>query len=151
MANSSQPLLQGIPGDVIRITTNPWTEPFWKAAAQGRFIAQCCVSCSAFRMPPAPFCPNCQATQMQWETLSGRGELYSYTVCYKSPFPDRAPELIYAPAVVEFPQAGRIRLVGNLVDIAREDIRIGMPVQLRWNPTSDGYAVPWFCAAPAAE
>jgi uncharacterized OB-fold protein len=137
-------LLQGVPGDHIRITTNPWTEPYWQAAREGRLIAQRCKSCGAFRMPPGPFCPECQSHESEWVELSGRGELFSYTICYRSPFPGKVADFTYAPAVIELPDAGNVRLIGDLVNIAREDIKIGMPVEVIWNPTGDGWAVPWF-------
>ena len=137
-------ILRGVPGEAIRISTNSWTEPYWKAAFEGKLIVQKCMSCSTFRMPPGPFCPSCQSRESTWVTLAGKGELFSYTVCTKSPFPGKIPDFLHAPAVITLPDAGRIKLVGNLVEMSREEIRIGMTVDVVWNPTSDGRAVPWF-------
>ena len=51
-----------LPGHNIKITTNPDTEPFWEAAKAHRLTACQCGDCGQYRMPPSPYCPNCQST-----------------------------------------------------------------------------------------
>ena len=40
------------------------TEPFWKAAAEHRLVAQCCDACGRLRHYPRPMCPVCHAMQL---------------------------------------------------------------------------------------
>src|SRR5690606_8390094 len=74
-----------LPAEAVRITTNSDTEPFWQHAKEGRLVALQCGACGHFRMPPTPFCPECQSTEKNWKELSGRGSVYSYAVIHGFP------------------------------------------------------------------
>lgn len=141
----TQSISRALPGDHVHITTDPWTEPFWQAAKEGRLVAAQCGECQTFRMPPTPFCPNCQSQNTQWPQLTGRGTVYSYAVCKRSPFPG-VEDFVYIPAVIELDDATGIRLVSNLVDIDPTVVRIGMAVTVDWNPIAEGWQQPIFRA-----
>ena len=132
-----------IPGDHIRITTDPSTEPFWLAAKEHRLTACQCGDCGHFRMPPSPFCPECQSRNVKWPDLPGTGTVFSFAVCNRSPFPD-LPDFVYVPAVVDLDGAPGARLVTNLVGVNAEDVTIGMKVQVDWNPIQDEWVLPIF-------
>jgi uncharacterized OB-fold protein len=135
---------QIIPGEFIKIATNVWTEPFWQAAKEGRLVGCKCAKCGQFRMPPSPFCPNCQSQEIDWTPLSGRGVVYSFSVCHRSPFPGMTPEFTYVPAIVELPDAPGTRLCSNIVDVDSDDVHIGMDVEILWGDAQDGWKVPIF-------
>lgn len=139
-------LTQAVPGDHIRITTDPWTEPFWQAAKDERLTAPRCGECGTFRMPPTPFCPACQGQNTQWPTLSGSGTIYSFALCHKSPFSD-VSDFTYAPVIVELDDAPGIRLVSNLVGADPAAIHIGMAVRVKWNLILGGWKLPLFVPA----
>lgn len=141
----SQHLSRALPGEHVYITTDPWTEPFWLAAREGRLVAAQCGDCSHFRMPPTPFCPHCQSQNTQWPTLAGTATVYSFAVCNRSPFPG-VEDFIYVPIVVELDDAPGIRLVSNLVGIDPEQVKIGMRVTVEWNPINDDWRQPVFRA-----
>ncbi|HEX8594979.1 MAG TPA: OB-fold domain-containing protein [Pseudomonas sp.] len=141
----TQSISRALPGDHVHITTDPWTEPFWQAAKERRLVAAQCGECQIFRMPPTPFCPNCQSQNTQWPQLTGRGTVYSYAVCNRSPFPG-VEDFVYIPAVIELDDAPGIRLVSNLVDINPRAVSIGMAVTVDWNPITEGWQQPIFRA-----
>lgn len=132
-----------IPGDHIKITTDPSTEPFWQAAKEHRLTACQCADCGHFRMPPTPFCPECQSTHRSWPELPGTGTVFSFAICNRSPFPD-LPDFVYVPVVVDLDGAPGARLVSNLVGMNAEDVTIGMKVQVDWNPIQDEWVLPIF-------
>jgi uncharacterized OB-fold protein len=132
-----------IPGDHIRIATNPVTEPFWQAMKEDRLDVPRCADCGRFRMPPTAFCPQCQSQAVDWTTLSGRGVVYSFAIVNRSPFPDVA-DFTYVPAVVDLPDAPGARLVTDIVDVDVDDVHIGMEVQVDFHPITDGWKVPIF-------
>lgn len=140
--------LKPVPGEFIKISTNTWTEPFWKAGQQDKLVVCQCAKCKTQRIPPTPFCPNCQSQEVEWPELSGRGKVYSYSICHRSPYPGLAPDATYAPVIVELDDAPGIRLISNVIDCTVEEVKIGMPVQVLWNPIQDGWKVPIF--RPAA-
>lgn len=132
-----------VPGEHIRITTDPWTETFWQAAKAHRLTAAQCADCGHFRMPPSPFCPQCQSQNTRWPDLPGTGTVYSFAICTRSPFPD-VPDFVYVPVVVDLDGAPGARLVSNLVGVLAEDVRIGDRVRVDWNPIQDDWVLPIF-------
>ena len=69
-----------LPADSVRIEVDTFTEPFWRAAQEGRLVAPQCATCETFRMPPTPFCPSCSSQDIDWIELSGTGTIFSFTV-----------------------------------------------------------------------
>jgi uncharacterized protein len=135
-----------LPPESIRITTDPWTDPFWQAAKEDRLTACKCASCGTFRHPPSPFCPQCQSQAVEWPTLSGRGSVFSYSVVRGFP---GLPEITMVPVVVEFDDAPGVHLVSNLVDIDPADVAIGMAIDVDFITITDGWKLPVFHAARA--
>ncbi|MET4132873.1 putative OB-fold protein [Porphyrobacter sp. MBR-155] len=142
----SEPIQYGpaklLPGDQIRITTNPNTEPFWETAKEHRLTACQCASCGHFRMPPSPFCPECSSTDVNWPTLPGTGTVYSFAVCNKNPA--TGEDYIYVPVVVDIDGAPGTRLNANVTGCNAEDVHIGMKVAVEWTDIQDGWVLPNF-------
>ena len=132
-----------IPGQHIKINTDPCTEPFWQKAKAGILTAAQCGACGHFRMPPTPYCPKCRSQDTRWPELSGAGTVYSYVVCHKAPFAG-IPDFTYIPVVVDLDGAPGARLVSNLFDIDPEEVTIGMKVQVAFNPIQDDWKLPIF-------
>jgi uncharacterized OB-fold protein len=61
--------------------------------------------------------------------VSGQGEVFTYTVNWH-PFNPAVPVPIVI-AMVELPEGG-VRFTTNIVDCAPADVRIGMPVEVRF-------------------
>jgi uncharacterized protein len=107
----------------------PDSDFFWRAAAQGRLVAQLCQSCGQIRHPPQPMCPHCRSFDWSERTLSGRGTIYSYTIHEHPPLPGM--QLPVHIALVEL--AEKIRMVGQLVDVpAGRHPRIGDQCTVRF-------------------
>lgn len=133
---------RALPGDQIAISTNPDTEPFWEAAKEHRLTACQCGNCGQFRMPPSPYCPNCQSTEKSWPDLPGTGTVFSFAICSKNPA--TGEDYVYVPVVVDLDGAPGARLVSNLGGIDADDVKIGLKVQVDWNPIKDGWVLPIF-------
>ena len=132
------------PPDLFKLATNAWTQPFWDAAAQHRLVVAQCRACGECRMPPTPFCPVCQSQHIDWKTLTGLGEVYTYTIVDRAILPGMADHLPYVPAVITLEGGGGVRLISNVVDVALAELAIGMPVQVVWDDLREGVAVPRF-------
>jgi uncharacterized protein len=133
-----------LPADKVRITTDPFTEPFWLAAKERRLVAPQCADCGTFRLPPTPFCPNCQSSNVNWPDLSGRAVIYSFSVVHGFP---GLPDVTLVPVVVDLPDAPGARLVSNLVDVDPADVHIGMELTVDFTPISDDWLLPVFRVA----
>ena len=130
-----------IPGEFVRIAVDTCTEPFWQAAKQHRLSVPQCGDCATFRMPPTPYCPNCQSQAVNWVELSGKATVYSFAVVHGFP---GIPDLTLVGAVLDLPDAPGARLVSNIVDVAPDDVRIGMSVSVDFSPIADGWLLPIF-------
>lgn len=148
-APANDTMARAIPGDHIAITTDSCTEPFWLAAKAHRLTACQCADCGHFRMPPSPYCPECQSRSVQWPTLPGTGTIFSFAICHKAPFPD-LEDFTYIPVVVDLHGAPGTRLVSDLVGIDPAAVHIGMQVEVAWHPIRDGWVLPIFVRADAA-
>ncbi len=116
--------------------------PFWEFCKQHDLRLQKCSDCGEFRYHPRPNCPNCRSAEFEWSPVSGRGTVYTYTICHGAVMPvfqDKAP---YNAVVVQLEEGPF--MLSNLLDIANEDIRIDMPVQIAWADIDDELTLPQF-------
>jgi uncharacterized OB-fold protein len=118
------------------------TLPFWQAAAEHRLVVQRCTACGRTRLPPAPLCPECRSAESDWQELSGRGEIYTYTIVHR-PIAAGQP-LPTVIAVIALEGSGGVRMISNVVGVAPEELEIGMPVELCWEDMSAELAIPRF-------
>jgi uncharacterized OB-fold protein len=132
------------PLQLFRLGKSQWTQPFWDAAASRRLVAPRCGSCGRFRLPPTPFCPHCQSQTLEWPELSGTGIIYSFTIVRRAILPEMEDSIPYAPAVIELPDAGGVRLVSNIVQSPIDSIHVGKPVTVEWQDGPDGIVLPLF-------
>jgi uncharacterized OB-fold protein len=134
---------RALPGEFISITTDTCTEPFWQAAKEQRLVAPRCGDCGTFRMPPRPYCPECQSQTVDWVQLPGTATVYSFAICTRGPYPG-TEDYLYIPAVLDLDDAPGARLVTNVIDVRADDVHIGMKVSVEWNPIKDGWVLPIF-------
>jgi uncharacterized OB-fold protein len=132
-----------MPAPLADATALPW----WRAAAQHRLVVQRCTSCQRTRLPPAPLCPQCRSVEADWQEISGRGAVYTYTVVHR-PIA-AAQELPFIIAVIALEASGGLRMISNLVGVEPQDLEIGMPVELVWEDMSEDLAIPRFRPAAA--
>ena len=85
-------------------------------------------------------CPRCHSVQRELVRLSGRGEIYSWIIPRHPP----AVGFAQAPIVALIQLEEGIRLVSNVVGVADGQVAIGMEVEVLFEPTVGGYAVPVF-------
>ena len=116
--------------------------PYWEAAKRQEFVMQRCDDCARLRFPPTTSCWSCLSPNTTWAALSGRGTVWSYILMHQLYYPAFADELPYSVAVIETEEG--VRLISNLVEVAREDIEIGMAVEVVFEDVTDEFALPKF-------
>ena len=108
-------------------------EFFWNGLKEEKLLIQQCAGCGHMQAPPDPMCPKCQGLEWRHVEASGKGTLYSYVVMHYPPVPPfEYPNPI---GLVELEEG--VRMVTNLVDVAREDIEIGMPLEVTFKKIDD--------------
>jgi uncharacterized OB-fold protein len=89
---------------------------------------------------PQPLCTRCQAETLEWVASSGRGTVYSYTIVHRAPRPAFA--VPYVVAIVELEEGWH--MLTNLVDVAPEAVRVGLPVEVTFRRMSEAITLPYF-------
>lgn len=102
---------------------------FWTSGEDGRLRFLRCQGCGYWLHPPLPRCPRCGGRDVAPEAVSGRAELYTYTVNHQSWDGSTEP---YAIALVTFPELDQdeLRLTTNIVGVPVDELQIGMPLQV---------------------
>jgi uncharacterized protein len=90
-------------------------------------LAEVCDACGSTIFPPRDVCPACAQEKQSWTSLSGRGEVYSYTTMFSAPaaFEAYAP---YTMALVKLAEGPMI--TAQLTDVDATEVFVGMPVEM---------------------
>lgn len=126
-------------------------EGYWEAAREGRFAIQRCSACRTWFHPPEVICTRCGCEKLSFETASGRGTIYSYSVMYDKRvrgFEHRVP---YVSIWVELEEQKLLIAIGNLLDVKPEDVKIGLPVEVVFEKLNDKVTLPQFRLAKGAK
>ena len=109
--------------------------PLWTGGADGELRILRCQDCGTWLHPPQPVCRECFSRDIAAEAVSGKGEVFSFTVNCKSWGPGL--EVPYIIAIVRLAEQDGLQLTTNLFGIAPEDVRIGMPVRVEFEKDED--------------
>ena len=124
--------------------TDRSTEEFWAAATGGRLLVKRCRTCGRAYFYPRPFCPRCWSEDVAWEEASGRGTVYTWSIVRRNDLPPFSERVPYVTAIVELDEGPRI--MTNIVDTAPADVRIGMAVEVTFQPLGEDLRYPVFRA-----
>jgi uncharacterized OB-fold protein len=124
----------------------PEAKPFWDAAAQQKLKIQRCKACRAWVWTPRPACVECGSENIEWNDLSGKGEVYSFTVIRQiagrgapQAFQKDIPYVVAWVNLDEGP-----RLISNIVDCPVETVTIGMKVAVTFEQATKDVWMPKF-------
>ena len=104
--------------------------PYWDGVRRHELRVQRCKQCGAFQWGPEWICHRCHSFDVGWEVVSGHGRIYSWERVWHPVHPalkERGPYLV---VLVELPDADNIRMIGNLLGDAHQDVRIGSEVEV---------------------
>lgn len=105
------------------------TQPYWDGLAGGELHIQRCRSCRRFQHFPAPVCSSCSSLDLDFEEVSGRGQIDSFVVIHHVTSPAFASLAPYPVAWVELAEQQHLRVFGNIVDCPIDQVRLGSPVE----------------------
>jgi uncharacterized OB-fold protein len=121
----------------------PLTAGYWLAAGQGRFVVQRCADCGKHRWPPKWACYACQSMKWKWDDIPGTGTVFSYTWADQRPEPDSP---LYNISVIELDgtEGEQVRLVTRVIGVDKDILRVGLAVDVVFEPFDDDVSVPLF-------
>jgi len=111
--------------------------PYWQGTRAGKLMVQRCGACRAWQWGPEWVCHQCHSFNMKWVEVAGRGHVYSWTRCWHPVHPALKGFGPYIVVLIELPEAGNIRMVGNLVGDPQQPVPIGAEVKALFEPHDD--------------
>lgn len=108
-----------------------------KGLEEDRLLVQRCNACKTWQWGPEWICHSCHSFDMGWEEVAPTGKIYSWERAWHPVHPALADHGPYIVVLVELPEAGNIRMVGNLLGDPKQDIVIGSDVEAVFEHHSD--------------
>jgi uncharacterized OB-fold protein len=107
----------------------PISAAYFDAAREHRLVIQKCPRDGLFFYPRTR-CPECLADDWSWETMSGRGVVYSLTVDRVGHDPAQRSRLPLIIAIVELDEGPR--LTTNIIGCAPDEVSVGADVEAQF-------------------
>ena len=102
---------------------------YWEATRAHRLVAQRCNQCETWQWGPEFICHQCHSDDLRYEAVEPRGRIYSWERSWYPVHPALQNGVPYIVVLVELPQAGNVRMVGNLLGDPRQEVQIGSDVE----------------------
>jgi uncharacterized OB-fold protein len=119
------------------------SQPFWDGLKEHRLLVQRCVAGGHLFLYPREFCPVCHTAELEWQPVSGRGRVHSFTVVHRAANPvfqqEKAP---YVFALIQLDE-GPI-LTSNVEGVEPDAVTIDMPVEVQFDDVTDEVTLPKF-------
>jgi uncharacterized OB-fold protein len=116
---------------------------FWAATKRHELVIQKCNNCKTFQWGPEFLCHKCRSFDVGWAKVSGRGRLYSWVRCWNPVHPALKEACPYIVAVIELPDGGNVRMVGNLLGDPMQNPPFDVAVEAVFEDHPDATLVQW--------
>lgn len=103
--------------------------PFWAGLREGRLLVQRCGGCGAWQFGPEWLCHRCHRFDPDWAEVAPHGRIYSWQRVWHPSHAALRGHGPYLVVLVELPEAGQVRMVGNLLGDPLQTVTIGAAVQ----------------------
>jgi uncharacterized protein len=123
---------------------NPLAKPYWDGCTRGELVIQRCRNsvCGKYVFYPRACCPHCHGGDLEWERISGKGVITSYTLVHRpqhEAFYEEAPVCFIAVRLDEGPI-----LYSQLLDTPANANLLAAPVRAVFREVAAGFYLPYF-------
>ena len=113
------------------------TAPYWQGTRAGVLRIQRCKACGNWQWGPEWICHECRSFDIEWAEVAGRGRIFSWERPFHPVHPALNGHGPYILVLVELPEAGLVRMVGNLLGDPLQEVTIGAEVEAVFEPHDD--------------
>ncbi len=103
--------------------------PYWEGTRNEALKVQRNPATGIYQWPPQWIAYDTQTFELEWVDVEAKGLIYSWTRAWHPVHPVLKEAGPYIIVVVELPDAGGIRMLGNLLGDPRQKIVIGTAVE----------------------
>jgi uncharacterized OB-fold protein len=82
------------------------------------------------------------SNRFEWLPISGRGQVYTAITVYQTPARGWEQDVPFNASIIELEEGPR--LWTNVIGCPPEDVQIGMPVVITYDPVTDDVTLPKF-------
>ena len=132
--------------------TQEYTRPLPKMRGfAGEFYNYCkkhelrfqrCTGCQTWRHVPRDMCAKCSSFDWEWAQSSGKGKLFSWTTAMQPMLPQFADLIPYSPVIIEMEEG--VRMLSWLTDVAPEELKLDLPVEVVFDDVTPEVTLPKF-------
>ncbi|MGA9322108.1 MAG: Zn-ribbon domain-containing OB-fold protein [Xanthobacteraceae bacterium] len=126
--------------DTLSILREPpkprsFSKAYWDATREKRLIVQYDKRSGKYQFFPRATSIYDGHRNLDWREVSGKGEIFSYTIAYRArpPFQGHEPFVIGLVTLDE-----QVNVMANIVHCDRDRLNIGLRVKPFWAPLSNG-------------
>ena len=115
---------------------------YWESARAHELQLQRCDNCSKLRFYPSLSCRYCGSLDFEWTPISGKGEVYTYSIVYRAPgasYSDLLPLVVAMITLDEGPS-----MMSNVIGVDPSEVKIGMRVRLAYEDVNEAWTLPVF-------
>jgi len=122
---------------VKRVAPKPrsFSRPFWEATREKKLLIQFSRGSGKYQFFPRATSIYSGRRDLEWREVSGRGEIFTYTVARRAREPFQGHEPFFIATVTL--DVG-VNVLANVVHCTLEEMRIGLPVVPFWAPLPNG-------------
>jgi uncharacterized OB-fold protein len=110
------------------------TAEYFAGAARGELVLPRCDACGQLVWYPERRCPACSGESFTWTPVSGRGQVFSWTVVRRAFLPAFEDMVPFVTALISLDEDPAVRIVSYLVDCEPEAVVADMPVEAVFRP-----------------
>ncbi len=118
-----------LPDDWIVPAITPENRAFFTS---GELRLQRCTACGVVQHPPGEVCHACQTMEFDYVAARPMGVVETFTIVHHVVHPTLKQNVPYNVAVISLRDYPHVRIVGNVIDVAPERMRIGLAVRCTW-------------------
>ena len=118
--------------------------PYWDGCAVGELRLQQCSQCGEYQFYPRIMCSHCGSKTLNWQRVSGRGSVESFTVVRRGL--SDAYSVPYVVALIRLAE-GPV-MMSQVVNADIEQIAVGAGAQVAFQDWGDGVTAPVFNLLP---
>ena len=104
-------------------------KPYWAGLMREKLMLQKCSACHRWQWEPEWICHHCLSFDIDWAETTPKGRIYSWERNWHPAHPALKDQGPYLVVLVELPEAGSVRIVGNLLGDPMQKMKIGAEVK----------------------
>jgi hypothetical protein len=117
---------------------------FWDGCMENKLFIQHCPDCEKYVFYPRALCPHCMGDAMEWQEVSGKGKVYSYSIVYQAT-PAFAQDTPFVMALIDLDEG--VRILSHIIHCSLDEVECDMPVKVVFEE-QDGMKLPKFQPVP---